>query len=235
MKAIIDGDPIVYIVGFGHNEMPLWYQCKMVDDFIENILKVTGADNFSLYLTGKGNFRDEVATILPYKGNRDKSHRPRYYKELRGYLLNVWDAELIEGMEADDACGIEVYSIKEPSVVCTIDKDLLMLEGRHYNYKRGEFCDINEEEGWRRFYLQTLTGDASDNIPGLYKVTGTKATKAIKEPLCTITLHNEMDEYCSSIWLEKGATIQQYREVQELLWILRKPRMNPTFLLEGLS
>lgn len=233
MKAIIDGDPLVYIVGFGHNDMSIRYQRKQMDDFIAKILKAVGADDMSIYLTGKGNFREEVATIQPYKGNRDGSHRPNKYKELREYLLGVWGGELIEGMEADDACGIEAYDMlreSKPYTICTIDKDLLMLEGKHYNYKRGEFSETSEEEGWRRFYNQTLTGDTSDNIPGLFKLTGAKATKSIKEPLCDITVHQEMDDYCREIFLEKGATNEHYQEIQELLWILREPRTGPNFI-----
>lgn len=241
MKAIIDGDPLVYIVGFGNDEMPLWYQCEQMDDFIRNLLKDVGADNFSLYLTGKGNFRFETATILPYKGQRDKSHRPKQYAALREYLLSVWDAKLVQGMEADDACGIDAYRQKDLGneyVVCSIDKDLLMLEGKHFNYKRKEFYEVDETQAWQTFYLQTLTGDSSDNIPGLYKVAGVKASKKIKEPLLSIQIPEAMDEYCSSVYLEKGATIQQYREIQELLWIRRKPLKDTdhlTMLLESLS
>ena len=236
MRAIIDSDPLVYIVGFGHKGMPLGYQCKMMDEFIDNVFEAVEATNASFYLTGKGNYRFDVATILPYKGQRDKSHKPEYYDELREYLQDAWKARLVEGMEADDACGIHAYHLKakaKPYTICTIDKDLLMLEGRHYNYKRGEFNEIDEEEGWRRFYLQTLTGDASDNIPGLFKVTGAKATKSLKEPLCSIKVHQEMDDYCREVYLEKGATELQYREIQELLWILREPRTSPNFMLEG--
>ena len=240
MRAIIDADPLVYIVGFGHQGMPLGYQCRMMDDFIDNVLEATEADRASLYLTGKGNYRFDVATIQPYKGNRDKSHKPEYYDELRDYLQESWNARLVEGMEADDACGIHAYYYRDrgkPYTICTIDKDLLMLEGRHYNYKRGEFETITETEGWRRFYLQTLTGDTSDNIPGLYKVTGTKATKGIKEPLQSITLCEEMDAYCLGQYVSAGSpdldqatAIQQYREIQELLWILREPRTAPNFI-----
>ena len=237
MRALIDGDPLVYIVGFGHDEMPLWYQCQQMDEFVESIIEETGSHTYSIYLTGKGNFRDEVATILPYKGNRDSSRRPRKYKELRKYLQEVWGARLITGIEADDACVIHAYHLLQKGkdyVVCSIDKDLLMLEGQHYNYKRREFETISEEEGWKRFYTQTLTGDNSDNIPGLYKVTGHKATKAIKEGLLTLTLPEEMDAYCLNTYEEMAETpaIQQYREIQELLWILRRPRTSPMFISE---
>lgn len=233
MRSVIDADSLCYIIGFGHEGMPLNYQLKMLDEFIENILVATEATEFMLYLTGSGNFRYDVATFQPYKGNRADMKRPEYLKEMRDYMEGVWGAEVINGMEADDQCGIDAYACKaegKPYTICSIDKDLLMLEGKHYNYKRGEFETITETEGWRRFYMQTLTGDTSDNIPGLYKITGAKATKAIKEPLLSIEVREEMDAYClgqyvsaGSSELDTSARTQYYREIQELLYMRRKP------------
>lgn len=241
MRAIIDADPLAYIVGFGHDNMPLHYQCKKLDEFIEQVLEDVGADDGAFYLTGEGNFRFEVATILPYKGNRDSSHKPRFIKELREHMIYEWQAELISGMEADDACGIDAYNCRASDVeyvICSIDKDLLMLEGKHYNYKRREFSEMEEPETWRRFFTQILTGDSSDNIPGLFKLTGSKATKAIKEPLVELSTYSEMEAYCKSTYLEKGSTEQAFNEVATLLWMRRKPLgeedlWNPTNLTTG--
>ena len=60
-----------------------------------------------ILLQGGGNYRDRIATILPYKGNRDPCKRPVYYDEMREYLIEYFGAELNTGMETDDACGIE--------------------------------------------------------------------------------------------------------------------------------
>jgi len=158
VHGIVDADPLVYVVGFGHDNMPFHYQCKMMDEFIEQIIHDTGVESVTLYLTGKTNFRYEVAKTLPYKGNRDGTHRPRFYKQLREYLVNVWEAEVVEGMEADDACGIDAYKRPPDSyIIMSIDKDLLMLEGKHYNYKRKEFSYTTKEEGGR--YVYTTTAD----------------------------------------------------------------------------
>jgi 5'-3' exonuclease len=224
MKAIVDADPLVYMVGFGHDNMPFKYQCKMMDSFIEDILQSVEATDAKLYLTGKGNFREEVAQFQRYKGNRDGTHRPRKYRELRDYLIAVWDAELVEGMEADDAVGIDAYRCRDERIdyiICTIDKDLLMLEGNHYNYKRKEFDVMSEIETWRFFFTQMLTGDSSDHIPGLFKVTGTRASKAIKEQLLELSTCVEMAEYVKKTYMEKGATSEVLKEIATLLWIRR--------------
>ena len=226
MIAVIDGDPLAYIIGFGHNDLPLWYQCQKLDEFVQDIIQSTEADSIEMYLTGKGNFREEVATILPYKGNRNSDHKPRFQKELREYMMNVWDAELIEGMEADDACGISCYNYDNQSidrVVCTIDKDLKMIGGNFYDYKRREYSQISEEEAWRFFFTQILTGDSSDNIPGLFKITGSKATKKIKEGLLGLDNPNEMASYVRDTYLGKDAKIEDVIEIGTLLWMRQTP------------
>lgn len=124
-----------------------------------------------LFLTGPGNFRDRIATIKEYKGNRDRDNRPYWYKEIREYAIKTWGAELVQGMEADDKVAMLQYQAKpRDTIICTIDKDLKMVPGHHYNYKHkvGEWVSV--EDGYRHFCKQLLTGDNSDNIPGLYKV-----------------------------------------------------------------
>src|SRR5687768_549026 len=49
-------------------------------------------EEYKAYIQGDGNFRDQLATIKPYKGNRDKNHKPKYYKEIKEYVINQWNA-----------------------------------------------------------------------------------------------------------------------------------------------
>jgi 5'-3' exonuclease len=55
----------------------------------------------------------------------------------------------------------------EGSVVCAIDKDLLMLEGTHYNYKKNEWVTTSKQEANLYFWMSMIIGDAVDNIKGL--------------------------------------------------------------------
>jgi 5'-3' exonuclease len=69
---------------------------------------------------------------------------------------------------------------KEPnSIICSIDKDLLQVPGHHWNWKRGVYSVIDEEEGRRSLYTQMLTGDTADGIPGIHKIGPVKAKKAL--------------------------------------------------------
>jgi DNA polymerase-1 len=125
--------------------------------------------NIKLFLTGEDNFRDRIATIKGYKANRDRSTRPYWYKEIREYMIKTWQAEVVHGFEADDRVSMLQYAGTESgsTIICTIDKDLKMVPGHHYNYAKKEAHWVTRDEGFRFFCHQMLTGDTSDNIPGL--------------------------------------------------------------------
>lgn len=124
---------------------------ELFDGRVSDILQATKADDYTLYITGKGNFREEVAITLPYKGNR-KEEKPYHYENLKSYVLSLPQCILVEGMEADDAMAIaqevayrclentdEYVEAPEMSdtVICTRDKDLRMVPGWHYGWECG--------------------------------------------------------------------------------------------------
>jgi len=160
---------------------------------LHSIIDNTGATSTRLFLTGGKQFRKEI--YPEYKANRP-STKPFYYKEIREYLIDTWEAEVIDVFEADDACATLQVALKGKSVICTIDKDLLQVPGRHYNYDTGEEHFVNNfghieinfarkvVKGWGRkfFYAQMLMGDATDNIKGIPKV-GPATAFDIMEPI----------------------------------------------------
>ena len=131
-----------------------------------------------VYLSGPGNFRIGLATVVPYKGNRKADHKPYHYSAIRNYLQAQWDAIVVEGREADDAVAIEQYQSPGKTVICTFDKDLDQVPGWHYDYSRHTFYYTEEDEGKALFYKQVLSGDSTDNIPGAYRC-GTKIAERI--------------------------------------------------------
>ena len=137
------------------------------------------------YLTGKGNFREELATIAKYKGNRDKTEKPVHYQAVRDYFVEEWGAQIIEGIEADDEVSIRAWELwrnpPDEYVIATIDKDLDQIPGWHYDYKKHVFYDVDQLDGELFFYAQILSGDATDNIKGCYRIGNAKATKMVDQ------------------------------------------------------
>ena len=160
---------------------------------IKKIMLRTGADDHTIYLTGKGNFRDEIATILPYKGNRDSSNKPYHYDSLTKYLVENWGAQTVEGIEADDAMATEQYMayISGDTVdgfyetcIATIDKDLHMIPGWHYNFNKDILHCIDVDTAITWFYCQLIMGDKTvDNIQGIPGAGPKRAEKVLSS--CT--------------------------------------------------
>ncbi len=198
---------------------PLEYCLKIVKNKIEEILKITEAEDYKLYLTGKDNFRNKIQP--DYKANRDPGHKPHWYKEIKEYLIEVHGAEVIDGMEADDKLSIEQVSSEEWTCICTKDKDLDMVPGFHYNWSKSKYelgvYHVEEIEGLRFFYTQILTGDATDNIPGLFKATGKRATKKFKEPIQSMETELEMYEHVKECYGEYDFT-----GIAQCLYMLKK-------------
>ena len=210
--ALIDGDPIVYAVGFATGEDPLENALHSVKVKLNYIMEQTETTKCRVFLSPEKNFRTEICS--DYKANRDTSKRPYHYEEIRNYLFDTWKAEVIDGLEADDALGINQT---DSTIICTIDKDLDQIPGLHYNYNKDRLYNVTYDEGMKFFHTQMLTGDRADNIQGIRGVGPVKA-KHLLEGL------TEAEMWCA-VGLEYALHFDDPEEVYErnakLLWILR--------------
>lgn len=196
---------------------------------IDSILE--GRKEYILYLSGSGNFREEVATILPYKGNRDPSHKPKYYKELRRYMLDKHKAIEVQGMEADDALAMAQWSHRDKStVIATIDKDLDMVPGWHYNINSKETYWVDIDSANYFFFWQMLVGDSTDNIPGIKGIGKARATKALEHLKGdTAALQNVVVDMYRKQYGD--FYVSAYNEVATLLWMIREQDKPCDFLI----
>lgn len=153
--------------------------------WIAKVMK--GQGKRRLFLSGPGNFREEIATLKPYKGNRDDKPRPVHYKFIKQWMIDEAGAELIHGMEADDALAIAQTEANGGDVICSIDKDLMMVPGKFYNWgkkrkdgKTGIRFKVSPDRADEWFWRQMLMGDSTDNIPGIKGFGPVKAEKELK-------------------------------------------------------
>jgi hypothetical protein len=213
--ALWDADFICYRVGFASEDDPEAIALARATEFIQEV-SFTDLDcrEYKLYLTGKGNFRNEIAVTQPYKGNRKDFVRPKHYDALRKHLQAL-GAIVTDGQEADDAVAIEMTEHPDKYVLVGQDKDLLQIEGLHYNPVKKEFTTITKESGMKNFYTQILTGDRTDNIKGVDKIGPVKAEKLLKD--CKTEL--EMWDVC----VKAHGSIERATEDARLLWLRREP------------
>jgi len=230
MRALVDADIFAYEYGnFKDNEtdeLLAWEITRsLVDERIQQVLKAVEATSSSFYLTdSKSNFRNEVATILPYKGHRD-TEKPPHWAAIRQHLIDEYDAEVCYGIEADDKCGIEQCTDKDLTIICSRDKDMDMIPGYHYSWECGKQKEkkwfVSELDGLKSFYKQLLTGDSTDNILGLFNV-GSKA-KCVQR---IDTYEDEVDMF-KEVYARYYERFGSYwykmmLENAQLLWICRE-------------
>lgn len=215
MKALVDADILVYRFGFASEGDPAEFALARLSEFLDNLYVTLPVDEVEGYLTGKGNFRNEVAVTAPYKGTR-KADKPYHFDLLREYMQTSWGFVEVEGIEADDKLGIEAYKHEpEETIIVSIDKDLNMIRGNHYNFVKEEQYYITEDEAIRNFYLQMLTGDKVDNIIGLPGIGPVKSKKMLAD--CTTEL-----EMYDVVLKAYDNNLDRVIENGRLLWILRE-------------
>lgn len=183
---LFDFDTWCYDVAFAAQQkdgsvLPFSYCTDLIDTrFNEIMIKLDGA-TYDGYLTGKDNFRYKVATLKPYKGNRTQP-KPHWYQAIRDYLVAKYNAQIIDGMEADDAISIAATS-NPNAIIVSRDKDLEQVPARLFKYAcgkqhqeyRGGVGSFNTINSAFRFFHQVLTGDTTDNYPGLPGIGDKKA------------------------------------------------------------
>jgi len=230
MRLLIDGDIICYRVGFASQSTdketglveadPLPHALHSTKLYVNQIIEDSGCTEYNIYLTPKTTFRNKVRE--DYKANRKDKPKPIHIKAIRDYLINTYKAKVVQGIEADDALGL---SQNPYTIIATIDKDLLMCEGKHYNFVKKEFIQVTKEEGIRFFYQQMITGDTSDNILGIRGLGKVKASKLLKDTARKDWDNMIIDLYIKEFGYEEGRN----RCVQnsQLLWILQRDKQMP--------
>ncbi len=223
-KFIKDNNISSHVFTRGIEIGPVEHALSNCRSLINKILKETNSKTYQIYLTGKGNYRDKVATIRKYKGNRDKSHKPIHYDELTKYMMEIHGAVLVEGKEADDQMGIDQYkdgvgkSIQElETCICSIDKDMNMIPGWHYNWMKNSLYLVNTDDAILWFYCQMIMGDKVDNIVGIPGKGLVAAYKILKDT----TTEEEMYLAVRGAYEDSG-NLNQLEENALLLWIQRE-------------
>lgn len=181
MIVLIYADIVAYRCAASAEIEPVEVALWRVDGLMTDILKETGCQEYKAFLTGENNFRYKV--FNEYKANRLKTPRPIHLKACQEHLVSNWNALFSDGCEADDLLGIEQTAlIHEVDATCiaSIDKDLLTIPGKHYNFVKKEWSLVSPQDARHRFYTSILTGDAADGIKGAIGIGPKKAETILK-------------------------------------------------------
>ena len=219
-KVLVDGDIIAYRAAFATQDKSEAEAKRKTDELINYVWEKTidipfpSDQDFHVYLTGRNNFRNDIAKTAVYKGNRKKGEKPTHLEAIRDHIISNYPSTVAEGEEADDAIAIEATNLGPEAVIASIDKDFLQVPCTHYNFTKDEWTTVEEFEGLKFFYTQVLTGDSVDNIVGLFRVGPVKAGKMLEG--CS----TEQELYDSCVKAYDG-DLERVLENARLLWLRR--------------
>lgn len=264
MTPLIDADIVLYEAAYKAQQKDeagelIPTSVEKAYEIFDKIIKDICSDVYAteepiLFLTGKGNFRDNLATRSVYKGNRTKP-KPFHYDNLRAYAKATYNCRETNGLEADDLLCIYQHGRMEglDTIICSRDKDLRIQPGMHYSWEvKGQprFGPALVKElgalslkrggkkifgtGLRFFYSQCLTGDSTDNIPGVRgygpiktfnALVGCQTKEELEQTVRDIYKEAYGDEG-DEILLERGRQLWMTKELHEdgspVLWEIGK-------------
>lgn len=187
---------------------------------LRRIITETNAMQPVLFLSGSRNFRYDINP--EYKANRKDTPKPKHLNLLREHCVVHWKASVADGVEADDLLGIEQTADPDNTVICSIDKDLLQIPGRHYNFVKLEHSIISPLQGLRHFYYQLIMGDRADNIFGFDGKARSAVPKFLQEKVELLDfLSDEIDMYNHVLDMYNNDSERMHMNAK-CLWILRK-------------
>jgi len=98
MLALIDADIVCYRIGFASEEVSDKICLARCAEFMEELVMKPYVGDYQGYLTGKKNYRTDIAVTAPYKGNRTAA-KPKHYGLIREYLEKAWGCIVVEGQD----------------------------------------------------------------------------------------------------------------------------------------
>ena len=231
------------------------HSCKMK---LEYIRQATNARKLVVYLTGSGNFREHLNLCLPYKGNRVTKKeakamkesgayphffeqypnkfgkgKPTHFHALTDYMVNRFDAIIIDDMEVDDKLAMEQVRAwnwstdpdklrEEGHIVSSVDKDLMQVPGWFFDFRpddkrKADVPDwefVTQEEADRNLWAQCISGDMTDNIYGVEGIALKGAKKLIEKGIAEGKTGREIRDEAFKEWFAKME--KQIEEGKEL-------------------
>lgn len=193
VTLLIDADVLAYMAANGEQRVYDWGDGEIdaamgtLEEGVAHVLRAAEhlkeklhADKYVLCLTHPEQFRKK---LLPtYKANR--ANKPVLVDPIRDFLVEHHAAIRRPGLEGDDVMGIYATHptlIKGDKVIVSVDKDMRQIPGSLYDPWKDVHSVINEWEADYLHFMQTLTGDQTDNYKGIPDVGPVGAAKILAD------------------------------------------------------
>ena len=235
--AIIDGDVVAHLACKGRGKMKNGFHAIIEDhlkdaqftkeedeeyleasydnfeDLTVSLVKYCKADYFLMAVKGPTNYRDQI--YADYKKHRiaaapTRDSSKKYVPFVRIMAIEKGVAVEATNREADDMVRIwaeEARQCGDDFVVCSIDKDLKLIHGKHYLMHKHTMITVTQKYATRFYYEQLMKGDPTDSIPGIPGVGDVGAANRLEQydteqEFQAATIEAYQDYYGKDKWRE---------------------------------
>lgn len=163
----------------------------------------------SVYPKAEPNFRYAIMAsvsdeaVKGYKENRKGMEVPAGLDDLYRAVHKMPNTLCVSGVEADDV--VVYYGRQKGTIVCALDKDVLGSLEEAFNYNTMDWSASDPEDIKRFPFFQTITGDSSDGLRGVYRMGAKKA----EQILMGMTDEAEMWKAVLEAYESKGQTKEE--------------------------
>ena len=207
--ALIDADSMIYIVGWQYKDSD---DADKVGDsmnqFMSDIMIITGSTQFAGFFSPKRTSRHDIYPA--YKATRKPidSGIAKWKPYIIEYMEEYWGFVTAINEEADDAVA-DLQRGMSNTIICSPDKDLKQIPGRHYDYKKGIQSFVSGEQGKYNWAVQMITGDTTDNIKGVPGM-GPVAARKLLGIGAGLVDEDEYEGIVQQVYLDKFGNLDEY-------------------------
>ncbi len=125
--------------------------------------------------------------VLPtYKGNRVGGRKPLAFRAVVEQASLVYKTYTRDHLEGDDVMGIlsthDAIIPADRRVIVSGDKDMKQIPGLLYHTGESKLLEISEDAAEHTFWMQVITGDATDGYSGCPGAGPVRAQNILMEP-----------------------------------------------------
>lgn len=116
---------------------PVEHALQVAKTIIQGLLEKFDTQAYYGYVSGKGNFRKDICTLLEYKGNRKDLVPPVHLQAVKQYLIDYHNGIPSVNREPDDCLVSDMHTAlkeKQDLIGVIFEKDYQGADGNWYNY-----------------------------------------------------------------------------------------------------